>query len=179
MVQISRILFAAYLVAAGFATPVKRTVAQIEACIANVNTDLTTMGNAINGFPASGLGGALAIHTAAGNLGTALSAGTSALVSTGSLSEADGQVIVGSISAMQSPILNLLNQLGKKKAGFAALPVGGIPAEVLADLQALKTKTTAFSAALIANSPAGQVSIATSIETTIIAGFNTAIAEYE
>ncbi|KAJ7603570.1 hydrophobic surface binding protein, partial [Roridomyces roridus] len=179
MVQLSYLFIAASLVASGFASPAKRTVAQVEADIATITSQVNALDTQITGFPASGLTGALAIHSAAGTLETALSTGTSDVKSTGSLSEADGTTVLNSVSALSPTILDSLSQLTAKKASFAALPIAGIPALVLADLQALNASTGAFSAALIASAPADQVATATSLQNGVIAAFNTAIAAYE
>jgi hypothetical protein len=59
MVQLSRLIFSLSLLAASVATPLKRTVAQVESDIANISSQVTTLDNNIKAFPGSGLAGAL------------------------------------------------------------------------------------------------------------------------
>jgi len=158
----------------------KRTVAQVEADIATINTDVNSLNTAINGFPATGgtLAEALAIHTDATNLETAITKGTTDVQNTGAVSEADGTTILKSVQAIQPTIISALNGIVAKKAAFQALPLGGVPALVKADLNTLNTDTSAFEAALIAAAPADLVANATAIKTAIDAAFSNAIAAY-
>ncbi|KAJ7637249.1 hydrophobic surface binding protein [Mycena polygramma] len=178
MVHFSPLLVSLSLVAASLATPVKRTVAQVEADIASISTQVTTLDNDISAFPASGLAGALSIHTAAGTLESTLNTGTSDVTATGTFSEADGTTILHAVEAIEPTILDALSQITAKQADFAALPIGGLPALILQDLKTLKTDTDAFAAALIAAAPADLKTEATTISTNIDAGFDTAIAAY-
>jgi hypothetical protein len=59
MVQLSSFLVSLLLLAASVANPLKRTVAQIEADIATITTQVTTLHSAVQAFPASGSTGAL------------------------------------------------------------------------------------------------------------------------
>lgn len=59
MVQLGRILFAVSLIAATLATPTKRTVAQVEADLTGISSDIGDLNTRVKGFPASGLTGAL------------------------------------------------------------------------------------------------------------------------
>ncbi|KAJ7169262.1 hydrophobic surface binding protein [Mycena crocata] len=183
MVQLSRlrVAFSLSLLAtyACFATSVKRTVAQVQADISSISSQVTTLDNDINGFPASGLVGALGIHTAAGNLETSLNQGTTDVKATGAVSEADGRTILNSVTAFEPKILDALKAIATKRAAFMALPVAGIPALVLQDLQTLRSDTGAFASALVASAPADLKSQATSIQSTIDAAFATAIAAYQ
>ncbi|KAJ7624910.1 hydrophobic surface binding protein [Roridomyces roridus] len=179
MVQLSRFFFAASLVLASFATPTKRTVAQVEADIATITTQVNSLNSSINAFPASGLVGALGINTASGNLNTAVQQGTTDGTTPQPVSEADGTTILNSVQAVQPTILQALTAIATKKAAFAALPIAGIPALVLQDLQALNTSTVAFAASLIAAAPADLKAKATAIESAIVSAFATAIAAYE
>ncbi|KAJ6571645.1 hydrophobic surface binding protein A-domain-containing protein [Mycena capillaripes] len=178
MVQFSRLFFSLSLVAAAFATPVKRTVAQVEADIASISSQVTTLDNDIKGFPASGLAGALGIHAAAGTLGSTLNTGTTDVTNTGTVSEADGATILSSVQAFEPTILDALTQITAKQPNFAALPIGGIPALVLQDLKNLKTSTDGFSGALIAAAPADLKAQATAIQTAIDAAFSKAITAF-
>ncbi|KAJ7611149.1 hydrophobic surface binding protein [Mycena rosella] len=181
MVQFSRLIFSLSLFAAAFATPVKRTVAQVEADIASISAQVTTLDNAIKAFPATGgsLVAALTIHTDATSLETTLNQGTSDVTATGTVSEADGRTILSAVEAFEPTILDALTQIAAKQPAFAALPIGGIPALILQDLQTLKTDTVNFSNALIANAPADLKAEATTLTNNITNGFNTAIAAYQ
>ncbi|KAJ6492998.1 hydrophobic surface binding protein [Mycena sanguinolenta] len=178
MVQFTRSFFSLCLIAASFAVPTKRTVAQVEADIANIATQVTTLDNDIKGFPASGLVGALNINTASGNLETTLTGATTDVKNTGPVDDADGTTILNAVKVIQPVIIDGLTRISTEKAAFAALPVAGIPALVLLDLQNLKTDTDAFGAALIAEAPADLKPVATSILSAIDAAFATAIAAY-
>ncbi|KAJ7151222.1 hydrophobic surface binding protein [Mycena filopes] len=180
MVHFSRLLVSLSLLAVGFATSLKRTVAQVEADIASISTQVTTLDNDIKAFPNTGgsLAAALAIHSAATSLETSINQGTTDVKSTGAFSEADGTTILHSVEAFQPAILDALAQIAAKQPAFAALPIGGIPALILQDLQTLKTDTDAFANALIAAAPADLKSEATTILTNVDAGFASAIAAY-
>ncbi|KAJ7135877.1 hydrophobic surface binding protein [Mycena epipterygia] len=181
MVQLSRLLFTFSLFAASFTTPVKRTVAQIEADIATIKTQVTTLDTAINAFPNTGgtLLAALTIHTDATTLEGTLNQGTTDVKATGTVDEADGTTILNSVIAIEPIILDALKGIAAKQPAFAALPIGGIPALILQDLQNLKLNTTNFATALIAAAPTDLKTEATAILNNITTGFNTAIAAYE
>ncbi|KAJ7487852.1 hydrophobic surface binding protein [Mycena latifolia] len=181
MVQFSRLLLSFSLLAVAVTSPVKRTVAQVEADIATISTQVTALDNAINAFPNTGgsLAAALAIHTDATSLETTLNKATTDVTSTGTVDEADGRTILNSVEAFEPTILDALKGIAAKEPAFAALPIGGIPALILQDLQTLKTDTINFSNALIANAPSDLKSEATDLTNNITAGFNTAIAAYQ
>ncbi|KAF8189788.1 hydrophobic surface binding protein [Mycena galopus ATCC 62051] len=178
MVQLARSLFSLCLIAVSFASPVKRTVAQVEADIASISTQVNTLNAAINGFPASGLVGALGINTDSTNLETTLNTGTTDVKNTGPVDLADGTTILNDVAAIEPNIITALKDIASKASDFASLPIGGIPALVLSDLKTLKTDTDAFSGALIANAPAALVPEASSIQAAIDAAFTTAIAAF-
>ncbi|KAJ7752474.1 hydrophobic surface binding protein [Mycena maculata] len=179
MVYFSRLFLSLSLVAASLAAPAKRTVAQVEADIATISSQVTALDNDINGFPASGLLGALDIHSAAGTLETALDQATSDVTATGPLDEADGTTILNAVEAIEPTIINALTSISTKQADFAAEPISGLSALVLVDLQTLQTDTDGFGNALIANAPADLVATAQTILANINAAFSTAIAAYE
>ncbi|KAJ7727764.1 hydrophobic surface binding protein [Mycena metata] len=180
MVQFSRFLLSLSLLAVGLASPVKRTVAQVEADIASISAQVTTLDNNINAFPNTGgsLVAALAIHTDATSLETTLNQGTTDVKSTGTFDETDGNTILNSVEAFEPTILDALKGIAAKEPAFAALPIGGIPALILADLKTLRTDTAAFAQALIAAAPTDLKSEATTIANTIDAAFAAAIAVY-
>lgn len=66
MVHLARLLLLSVsLMTIAYGNPLKRTAAQIESDIASISSQGTTFCNDINGFPASGLVGALVITAAA------------------------------------------------------------------------------------------------------------------
>ncbi|KAJ7604253.1 hydrophobic surface binding protein [Roridomyces roridus] len=150
MVQITRLLFAASLVAVGFATALKRTAVQAEADITSLTAAVTTMRNNIEGFPASGLNGALAIHTASGGVANALVTCTTAVKGTGALAEGDAKTILTAVQALLLIVQDALKQLVEKKSNFASLPGVGssVLIEIHGDLVIINTDTVALNAAL-------------------------------
>ena len=87
----------------------------------------------------------------------------------GAFSEANGETILEDVQTLISTILNALTAIVAKKADFTSqsfddvpvgnspvilgLPIGGIPALVLSDLQSLNTSVISFADALIADAP--------------------------
>ncbi|KAF7349327.1 Hydrophobic surface binding protein [Mycena sanguinolenta] len=108
MVQFTRSFFSLCLIAASFAAPAKRTVTQVEADIASISTQVNVLSNAIQGLPASGLVGALAISTAVELLDTLLNIGTSDIKATGPLDEAGATTISNSVQTIGSDIINAM-----------------------------------------------------------------------
>ncbi|KAJ7935151.1 hydrophobic surface binding protein A-domain-containing protein [Mycena leptocephala] len=111
MVQLSGFLVSLLLLTASLGTPLKRTVAQIEADIASITTQVTTLHSAVQAFPASGLAGALGIHSDATALETTVNQAAADIKATGPLSEADASTIINSIVALEPTMLDALQQL--------------------------------------------------------------------
>jgi hypothetical protein len=137
---------------------------------------IATLQNDVNGYPASGLSGALAIHTDIQNLGTIVNGATVDVKSTGAFSEADGTSILAAVQALVPTLLNTLSTLVAQKQAWADIPGG--QALLLSDLQSLNTTFTGFLNAVIAASPADLVPSATSVKTQVDGGFSQAIAAY-
>ncbi|KDR66630.1 hypothetical protein GALMADRAFT_80675 [Galerina marginata CBS 339.88] len=156
------------------------TIADILSDTSTINSQITTLDEAITAYPATGgtLANALAIHTDASNLINTVKKGTTDAVTPKPFSEADGNSIVKAVKAFEPKVLDALKQLVIKKPAFQALPIGGIPALVKQDLISLNASTVAFEAALIASAPADLIPTANSIKSTIDAAFATAIAAY-
>ncbi|KAJ6608285.1 hydrophobic surface binding protein A-domain-containing protein [Mycena sp. CBHHK59/15] len=175
MVQLSHFFVALSLLSVGFSSPAKRTVAQVESDIASISTQVTTLDNAIKAFPATGgtLLQALTIHTDATSLDTTLNQATTDATATGPVGETDGRTILSSVEAFEPTILEALTQIA-----CLPLPVGGIPALILQDLQNLKSATVSFSNSLITSAPADLKAEATALTNNITTAFNTAIAAY-
>ncbi|KAJ7274905.1 hydrophobic surface binding protein [Mycena rebaudengoi] len=180
MVQFTGLLVSFSLLTAAFSTPLKRTVAQVEADLTNISNQVTALDNQINAFPNTGgsLAAALAIHSSSTSLDTTLNSATTDVNNTGVVGEADGRTILNMIEAIEPKILDALTVIARKEPAFAALPIGGIPALILQDLKNLQTATIAFSTALITNAPADLRSESQGVTNTINAAFNSAIAAY-
>ncbi|KAJ7053296.1 hypothetical protein C8F01DRAFT_1375195 [Mycena amicta] len=108
--------------------------------------DLNTV---LNGFPASGLSGALNIHTAAQLLDQAIgSAVADALPALGGSNppgagdEDASNVIVQEINTWSAGIQQALGQLTLKEPSFSALPFGGLEALITQDISALNLSTS-------------------------------------
>lgn len=144
----------------------------------NIAPATTKLANDVNGFPASGLVGALGIHTDATNLVGIVNNATTDANAVTSVTEAQGQAILGDIEKIEPTILSTLTAIVTKKADFQALPIGGVPALVLSDLKSLNTSVIAFANALIAKAPTDLKPNATVIENAVASAFATAIAAY-
>ncbi|KAK0461274.1 hydrophobic surface binding protein [Desarmillaria tabescens] len=168
------------VVTASSALITKRTVAQVEADIANIATQVNALDSSIKAFPDTGgsLISALAIHSSATSLISTLQTATTDTTATDAFSESDGATILAAVEGFEPTILDALTAIVEKQPAFQALPIGGIPALVLQDLQNLDSGTTAFSNALIAKSPADLLDQANEIKTTIADAFDTAISAY-
>ncbi|KAK0485787.1 hydrophobic surface binding protein [Armillaria novae-zelandiae] len=181
MVQISTGLLLLFsVVTAGSALVTKRTAAQVESDIANIATQVSALDNSIKAFPDTGgsLLSALAIHSSATSLISTIQTATTDTTATTAFSESDGATILAAVEGFEPNILDALTAIVEKRPAFQALPIGGIPALVLQDLQNLNTGTTAFENALIAKSPADLLAQANDIKTSIGNAFTTAIAAY-
>ncbi|KAF8189495.1 hydrophobic surface binding protein [Mycena galopus ATCC 62051] len=180
MVQITRFLTVLSVAAVGLALSLKRDPATVESDIATISAQVTALDNAIEAFPLTGgsLVNALAIHTDATTLVTTLQKAVTDVDATSPLSEADGTTILSAVEAFEPVILDALTDIVVKKPAFAALPIGGLPALILVDLQNLKTATVAFANGLITIAPADLVAEATQLSANITAAFTPAIAAY-
>ncbi|KIM37999.1 hypothetical protein M413DRAFT_448046 [Hebeloma cylindrosporum] len=176
----SSFVFLLSVASIALATPVKRTVDQVKADIADISAKVTSLDNAITAFPLTGgsLLAALGIHNSAGALITTLQTATTDVVETGPLGEEDGAAVLASVQAFEPTIQHALVEIVTKKPAFQALPIGGLPALILQDLKSLKANTGAFSDALISTAPEDLVDTATNLRDGILAGFDPAIAAY-
>lgn len=181
MVQIaSRFFVLISCVALGLSTPLKRTIDQVKADVADISTKVTTLDNAINAFPMTGgtLLAALGIHSSATALVATLATATTDVTATGPLEEQDGSDILNAVLAIEPIIGDALQQIVVKQPAFKALPIGGLPALILQDLKNLNDKTVSFSDALISTAPADLVDAATNLRDRVVNAFTAAIAAY-
>ncbi|KAJ7813976.1 hydrophobic surface binding protein [Mycena leptocephala] len=135
--QFSGFLVSLLLLTASLATPLKRTVAQIEADIASITTQVTVLHSAVQDFPASGVVGALSIHSDATVLETTVNQAAADLKATGPLSKADASIIINSIMAFEPTMLDALQQLIAKHGNFGNIMRGYLSASETALAQAL------------------------------------------
>ncbi|KAF7349324.1 Hydrophobic surface binding protein [Mycena sanguinolenta] len=176
MVQFTRLFVSLCLIAASASAPTKRTVAQVEADIAKISSQVTALDNDIKGFPASGLPGVLNIHSTAQSLQSNFKTATSDVKANGAFNEADGTTILNDVLPIQPVLIGALSHIAAQKPAFANVP--GAPSLILSDLRTLKTDEDAFGAALIAAAPADLEAQAVAIQNAIDTAFDKAIAAY-
>ncbi|THU86305.1 hydrophobic surface binding protein [Dendrothele bispora CBS 962.96] len=162
------------------ASPVKRTVAQVETDLKDIATQVNNLDNSIKAFPDSGgsLSSALTIHTAAQKLVTSLNTANTDVKGTTGVTDSDGQTILDLVKNFEPTIIDSLNNIVTKKAAFDALPLGGVSSIVKQDLGQLSTATEALETSLISEAPASLKSQAQDIQSSVDAAFAKAQAAY-
>ncbi|CAA7268665.1 unnamed protein product [Cyclocybe aegerita] len=173
-------VFLLSVVSATFASPLKRAVADVLEDIADISARVTNLDNLITAYPLTGgtLLAALNIHNSAVALITSLQSATEERIATGPVGVEDGTTILNAVAATEPTIQHALVEIVVKRPAFQALPIGGLPALILQDLNNLKTSTAAFSNSLIDNGPAELEADGIALRDGILAGFDTAIAAY-
>ncbi|KAJ6525983.1 hydrophobic surface binding protein [Mycena capillaripes] len=179
MVQFTRYLVVLSVAAGGLAA-CKRDVATVEADIDTLVRQVTSFDNAIVAFlPTSGsVDDALAIHADAISIINTLNTAASDVEASGDFSEDDATVILSAIEASVPTVLGSLTDIIDKKPAFEALPVCGIPALFLQDLQGLQNASVGFGNALINTAPDTLVANFTALTNNIAAAFDPAITVY-
>jgi hypothetical protein len=169
-------LFVLALTAA--ATPIlRRDAVTVENDITQkISPQIQTLYNDVQGFPASGLIGAITIDSDFKTLVATLSSANSDIHSAGVFSEADGISITQAFTSLTSILSGTLSDIQDQTAAWADLP-GGQPL-VLRKLQSLKTTFDDFAQALTAAEPADLVPSATSLTSQVDNAFASAIAAY-
>ncbi|GLI74858.1 hypothetical protein PoHVEF18_003106 [Penicillium ochrochloron] len=175
MVFIAKLLALALIATA---TPIlRRDAITVENDVTQkIGPQTTTLNNDVNGFPASGLTGGLAIHTDIEVLSATVNDATNDIKSSGSFSEADGTSILAEVQNLVPTLSGTLAAIGSQAPDWTDIPGG--QALVLSDLKGLNTTFIGFTNALIAASPADLVPAAVSVRTQIMGDFNSAIAAY-
>jgi hypothetical protein len=174
MVAIAKVLL---LALTATATILRRDSAAVEIDISQkIGPQTKNLENDVNSYPASGLTGALAIHSDIQSLTATVINATNDVKSSGSFSEAGGTTILAALQAYMSTILGTLSAIGAQAPAWSNIPGG--QALVLSDLKGLNASFIDFTNALIAASPADLVPSATSVKTQIVGGFNSAIDAY-
>lgn len=141
-----------------------------------IGPQITTLLNDLNAYPASGLSGALAIHTDIQGLTATVNNATNDAKSSGSFSEADGTQILTDAQALESTFLDTLKAIGDQAPAWTNVPGG--QALVLSDLKGLNASFIDFISSLRSAAPADLGPAFNSIDTQIAGGFNDAIAAY-
>ncbi|KAJ7348282.1 hypothetical protein DFH08DRAFT_1079810 [Mycena albidolilacea] len=155
MVQIVRYLTLFSLATVGLSMVVKRDVIAVGADITAMAKLTTDLDNSIK---------------ACNSLAQALA--------TPPLSGPDCTTISDSLLTLKVGILASLTNIVVKKLVFEALPVGGVPALILINLQNLRVVTVAYARALIAISSGSCAATQQQILIELEAGFATAIKAY-
>ncbi|KAJ7720684.1 hydrophobic surface binding protein [Mycena metata] len=176
--------FTCYLVvlsiAAGGLAACKCDVAAVEADIDTLVRQVTAFDNAIVVFsPTNGsVDDALAIHADATSIINILNTAASDVEAAGEFSEEDDTVILSTIETSLPTVLGSLLDIIDKKPAFEALPICGIPALFLQDLQNLQNASVGFGNALMNTAPDTLVANFTDLTNNIAAAFEPAITVY-
>ncbi|KAJ6454217.1 hydrophobic surface binding protein [Mycena sanguinolenta] len=182
MVLITRALHVLSIIAIGLALSSKRDAGTIEADVATIASEVTTLDNAIEAFPLTGgtLLAALNIHSDAVALVNLFWAQGVSMIDFASepLSEADCETILAAVEAIEPIILDALRDIIAKKPAFAALPIDGLTALILQDLENLEAATVDFTSALVDICPADLEPEEIQLSQNITAAFVPAIDAY-
>ncbi|KAB8267492.1 hydrophobic surface binding protein A-domain-containing protein [Aspergillus minisclerotigenes] len=165
MVLIAKFLILALTAAA---TPIlRRDAVKVQDDITQkIAPQINTLSNDVQHFPASGLTGALAIHSDLQSLVTTVNDATADIKSTGSLDTLSGTTILVDIQSLMPTFLATLTQIGAEAPAWGDIQGG--PALILSDLRSLKTALDNFANALTSSEPlllkAGALAIKTQID---------------
>ncbi|KAJ6111439.1 hypothetical protein N7523_007500 [Penicillium sp. IBT 18751x] len=143
-----------------------------------VSPQVTKLANDVQGFPASGLDGALGIDLDSKDLATVLDSATQNARNTGPFSQTDGVTIIADLTPIINTFTDLLNGLSAKKDDFNVLVLSAGPL-ILSDLQKLNQSVVGYSDALIEDAPITQVPAYVAIKNTLAGAFAQTIADYE
>lgn len=161
--------------AAYVAVALASTVANVESDLGSITTATQNLDSQIVAFPNSGgsLVAALGIHSSAVSLGSTIDSTTTDVnvsiklchdlfypthyvpqnVTPQPIALSDAQAILSLVQTLEPIIEKTLTDITAKQAAFAGLPIGGIPALVLQDLENLSTSTQNLETALLAQTP--------------------------
>ncbi|KAB8224010.1 hydrophobic surface binding protein A-domain-containing protein [Aspergillus novoparasiticus] len=142
-----------------------------------ISPQVTKLADDVQGFPGSGLDGALTIDSDSKDLVTILDSATEDARNQGSYSQVTGVTLTADISPVVITLNDLLSGLSAKKDDFnaLALPAGSL---ILSDLQKLNQSTVDYANALVDAAPVLQVVAMIAIRDTIAASFEQAIDTY-
>ncbi|PPQ68739.1 hypothetical protein CVT24_007566 [Panaeolus cyanescens] len=170
----------AFVVLSSVLAALATTPAQVISDINAITAQTQSLDTSIKAITTTNIAGALAVHTAAGNLVTSINTATSDsnAVTPKPVSESDGNAVLSAVQALEPVILGALSDLVAKKATIAAIPITGLQALVHQDLQSLSTAASAFETSLVAAAPSDLVSQANAIIATLNTAFANAIAAF-
>ncbi|KAE8329429.1 hypothetical protein BDV39DRAFT_171852 [Aspergillus sergii] len=142
-----------------------------------ISPQVTKLAEDVQGFPESGLDGALAVDSDAKDLVTILDSATENARGQGSYSQVTGVALTADIAPVVTTLDDLLSGLSAKKDDFNALtlPEGSL---ILSDLQKLNQSTVDYANALVDAAPVLQVVAMIAIRDNIAAAFEQAIDAY-
>ncbi|KAL7949440.1 hypothetical protein V8C42DRAFT_310901 [Trichoderma barbatum] len=178
MVAITKFLWLALTATAATATAIiRRDVVTVQNDITQkLGPSLNTLNKDINGFPASGLTGALTIQTDFDNVVAILNTTTSDIKATGSFGVVSGTTILAQIQVLVPTFLASLVAIGAQASSWHSIPGG--QALILHQLQAGNTAVSIFLDAIIAAEPLLLKAGSVAIKTQLTGAFTTAIASY-
>ncbi|KAF9041551.1 hydrophobic surface binding protein A-domain-containing protein [Panaeolus papilionaceus] len=172
-------LSAAFVVLSSALVAIATTPATILSDIQGITTQTQTLDTSIKAITTTNIAGALAVHTAAGNLVTSINSATAdsnlQAVTPKPVSEADGTSILNAVKALQPVITTTLSDLVAKNATIAAIPITGLSALVLQLLKNLNTATGAFETSLLASAPSDIQTAAAPVISAINSAMSSAI----
>ncbi|GES65495.1 hypothetical protein ATEIFO6365_0010041800 [Aspergillus terreus] len=143
----------------------------------NIAPQITKLSADVEGFPDSGLDGALAIDTDSKDLVNIFDSAAENARNEGSFSFADGVTILADLSPITNTMTGILDGLSAKKDDFnqLVLPAGSL---ILSDLQKLNQSSIEYLDALVADSPTAQVPPFVAVRTTWASAFAQTLADY-
>jgi hypothetical protein len=108
------------------ATPIlRRDAVTVEDDISQkIGPQIQTLDTDVNGFPASGLSGVLAIHNDFQNLVTIVNGATSDIESAGSFSETEGTTILPDVQDLTPTLLDILSYITSQVDAWQDIPGG-------------------------------------------------------
>ncbi|OBT41326.1 hypothetical protein VE00_08514 [Pseudogymnoascus sp. WSF 3629] len=158
------------------ATPlVHRDVVTVENDITQkIGPLINTLNNDVNGFPNSGLTGAVAIHGDVQVLVNTVNTAISNIQSTGSFGTVSGTTILANIQALVPTFLATLVNIGLQAPSWAEITGG--QALILSDLQSLNTAFSNYADAIVGAEPFLLKAGGLAIKAQITGAFSTAMA---
>jgi hypothetical protein len=141
-----------------------------------IGPQFKTLDTDLNGFPASGLEGALDIAKDLQIVISTMNQATRNIQSTGSFGEADGTTILANLQAHVPLFLATLGKIGSQEPAWATIPGG--QDVVLRRLKSLNTAFSDYTNAIIRSEPLLLEAAALAIKAEITLAFKTAIDAY-
>ncbi|KAF8518437.1 hydrophobic surface binding protein [Hysterangium stoloniferum] len=170
-----------------YASPLEQRatgVAGVQADISNISSQVSSLNSLVSSLSNTNpsLATALAIHSAAGTLVTAINNATKDVTGTTPqpVSEADGKLIINAVGGIQPTIVTALKNIVAKHPAFVILnnQLPGALTLVHGDILNLSKSASAFETAAISAAPTDLKANATKIKSTIDAAFASALAAY-